>query len=90
MEWRARIRVPGVDVEGGAAGDLLTVLERDVGHFGPVLSGEPGGVDVILATDAPDEAAAACELYSAVGRALAAAELGNAYPVAIELEPGDE
>jgi hypothetical protein len=55
MEYRGFVRVPGIDIEGDRAGDLLDVLEERHGSFGPVLGGVEGGVEVIISLDQPDD-----------------------------------
>lgn len=87
MEFRAWITVPGLDVESDAATRLLATLDDGrYGDIGPVLSGS----DVVVSTDAPDEAEAAGRLAAAVGDALHIAGLGALYPARVALEPIDE
>lgn len=89
VEYRAYVRVP-LDVEGESAGRLLSALNRRHGHFGPVLSGEGDGLDVILLTDRGDRAAAAVQIYDAVVDALRASGMTDLYPTRISVEPVED
>jgi hypothetical protein len=90
MEYRAWIRVPGLDVEGDDAGRLLAALDSGrYGDVGPVLSGAGDSSDVVVSTDTDDPAAAARQLYDVIVEAIDDAGLGYPRPSRVEVEPAD-
>lgn len=90
MDWRAWIKVPGLDIEGEDAERLLVELERSHGDMGPVLGGTRVGVDVVLSVDRPTESDAAQAMFDAVCDSLRTVGLGNLYAVSLEMEPSDD
>lgn len=93
MEFRTRIEIPtfpGADHVGAPWEQLLDDLNAHAGELGPVLSGPHGdgrpGVEVILATDADDQAGAVRATVDAVTRSLEAIGLGEHYPARVEVE----
>lgn len=92
MEYRAVIHIHDFPTspQNELGFDLLEWL-ADHTDMGPVMTG-PGpddrtGATVTLATDAPDEAAAARDMLAAVTHGLEAVGLGHLYPARVELEP---
>lgn len=91
MEYRAWIRVPGLDVESDHAGRLLAALDSGrYGDIGPALSGAGDGSDVVASTDTDDPATAARRLYDAVVDAIDDTGLGYSRPDRVEVEPADD
>jgi hypothetical protein len=87
-EYRAWITIPGLAVDASDESQwmpLLDALRRDHDELGPILGGD-AHVQVVVATDAPDEASAAGELHAAVVDSLRAAGLEHLYPSALELQ----
>lgn len=89
MEFRSGITVHGLSIESEEADELLTVLERDAGEFGPVLASAEEGTQVVLATDARDRRSAGEELLGVVHRALDGIDQGDRLVTLDELGPAD-
>jgi len=88
MEFRVYITVPNLPVEPDSVWQpLAEALERDHSELGPVIGWHGDDAEVVVSTDADDEAHAAGIATAAVGAALHAAGLGERYPSAIEIEP---
>lgn len=92
MEFRAWISVPTFPGDDGYDAPWERLLDWLTAHtdMEPVLSGPHGdgrpGVEVILATDADDEAGAVRAMVDATTRALEAIGLGAHYPATIRVE----
>lgn len=90
MEYRAWLTIPGLPFSDEADHERLhRILDRDHGSYGPVMTWTDDGTatQIVLATDAADEAAAADELTSVVAQALHTADLGGLYPARVEIVP---
>lgn len=87
MEYRAYIRVPGLDVESVGAERLLSKLEVHHGEMGPVLSGGATGLDVVLAIEADNPSTAAEVMYTTVADSLRLIGEADLYPQTVEIEP---
>jgi hypothetical protein len=91
-EYRLWVTVPDLPLD---AEELWTPfsdwLERNRGSLGPILSwvGD-GSLNVVLATDADDEAAASQGAVEAVTSALHATGLGDRSPLAVDAGRVDE
>jgi hypothetical protein len=93
MEYRGWITVPGLTVEREADHDRLSrTLAREYGAYGPIMSWTDDGrsAQIVLATDAPDEAAAAAAMTNVVAAALRMSNLGHLYPAGSEVVAVDE
>lgn len=91
MEYRSRIKVPGLPYEREEEHTRLHgVLLRDHLELGPVMSWEGDATVVVLGIDAEDEAEAAAKLSAAVADSLHSCGLGHLYPAAVEIEPADD
>jgi hypothetical protein len=86
MEYRAWISVPGLPVEAAQRWEpLIERLEHEHGEFGPILAWEHDGAQLVLSTDAPNEAVAARDMYHAVAESLRATGLAELYPARVEI-----
>ena len=89
-DYRAYIRVPGIDIEGDAANELGDALNRHHGKLGPVLGGTREGIEVIVSLDRPTKSEAVTTMVAVVADSMIRVGLGDHYPTSIELEPVDE
>jgi hypothetical protein len=90
-EYRVWVTVPNLPhTEEAKWEPVINYLEDRYDQFGPVIGWDGSAAELILATDAEDEAGAAQSCFAAVAEALHQSGCGHDYPTSLRVELADE